>query len=376
MSDVQRQAASLRNSQKAATSNFSNPSFLSATTPTLANPTRGFGVTNNFPIETATEVSKDFHEAQSLEPEVVQAKPFSHDISRISLFNPQAKRQLATNWVADRGEEIIPEILQRQSVGYEQGDISTIQRDETPSLPPVPNYQLTPPSLLQPPDPTSRYKLGMDMHLQLDPQLQAMVMQHVEQQLNPETIRPALNQINLGVLPTSGTASPSIPNPFASPTLPAAAPTVPAGAGPSTARTATGGDLLRAIIAVPAIDSALTSLKTQAGDRFQQDWRRLSTGGQIGVVSATALIGVGALAGVLSDPNARRLALDQLNGQTLPVPGLKWFRLEINTAGDNLMLGMHVDVGRLLPPSLGFGSSSPSAIGGPPQPQPGVSGQP
>ncbi|MEH1966133.1 hypothetical protein [Nostoc sp.] len=367
--------------KKASTSTFSNPSLLSPATPTLANPTRGFGITNNFPIQTATEVevSDDFHQAQSaseqsLEPEVIQEKPLSHDISRISLFRPQAKPQLGnsyepeTNRVAHRGEEIIREGLQRQSVVYEQRDTQVIQRDETTSLPPVPNYQLTPPSLLQPPDPTSRYKLGMDMHLQLDPQLQAMAMQHIQQQLNPATIRPALSQINLGVLPTQGASNPSTPNPFATPTLPPASPTVPAGAGPDTTRTATAGDLLKAIMAVPAIDSALTSLQTQAGDRIQQDWRRLSTGGQIGLISTTALIGVGAIAGVISDPTARRFALDQLNGQTLPVPGLNWLRLEINTGGNNLMLGMHVDVGRLLPPSLGFGASSPTAIGGPPQP--------
>ncbi|MFW9261094.1 hypothetical protein [Nostoc sp. CALU 546] len=372
--------------KKAGTSTFSNPSLLSPTSPTLANPTRGFGITNNFPIQTATEVSKDFHEVQStgeqsLEPEAISEKPLSHDISRISLFHPQAKHQLGntdqpeTNWVASRGGEIIPEILQRQSVACEDGNVSVIQRDESTSLPPVPNYQLTPPSLLQPPDPTSRYKLGMDMHLQLDPQFQAMIMQHVQQQLNPATIRPFLNQINLGVLPTPGAGSPSTPNPFAAPTVPAASPTVPAGAGPDTSRTATAGDLVQAIMAVPAIDGALTSLQTQASDRIQQDWRRLSTGEQIGVVSTTALIGVGALAGVLSDPTARRFALDQLNGRTLPVPGLNWLRLEINTGGDNLMLGMHVDVGRLLPPSLGFGASSPTAIGGPPQPEPGVLGQ-
>ncbi len=367
--------------KKAGISTFSNPSFVSPTTPTLANPTRGFGITNNFPIQTATEVSKDFHETQSLAAEVIPEKPLSHDISRISLFHPQAKRQLGntyhpeTSWVAHRGGEIIPEILQRQSVAGEEGDISAIQRDEASSLPSVPNYQLTPPSLLQPPDPASRYGLGMDMRLQLDPQVQAMIVQHVQQQVNPATIRPALNQINLGISPTPGAGSPSTPNPFATPTLPAASPTVPAGAGPDVPRTATTGDLLQAIMAVPAIDSALNSLQTQASDRIQQDWRRLSTGGQIGVVSTTALIGVGALAGVLSDPTARRFALDQLNGRMLPVPGLKWLRLEINTGGDNLMLGMHVDVGRLLPPSLGFGSSSPTAIGGPPQPEPGVVGQ-
>ncbi|OUL31315.1 hypothetical protein BV372_20350 [Nostoc sp. T09] len=370
--------------KKAGTSTFSNPSLVSPTTPTLANPTSGFGVTNHAPVQTATEVSTEFQEAQSAgeqlsEPDVIKEKPLGHDISRISLFRSQAT--FSTGQIEKTHEPLTPEVVQRKCAACEEEEVQratdnpVIQRDETSSLPPVPNYQLSPPSLLQPPDPASRYGLGMDMHLQLDPQLQAMAMQHIQQQLHPAAIRPALNQINLGVLPNQGSGSPNTPNPFATPTPPPAAPLVPAGAGPDTPQTATAGDLLSAIMAVPAIDGALNSLQTQASDRFSQDWRRLRTGEQVAVVSTTVLIGAGALAGVLSDPSTRQFALDQLNGKTFPVPGLNWLRLEMNTGGDSLMLGMHVDVGRLLPPSLGFGPSSPSAIGGPPQPEPAVPGQ-
>ncbi|NJO59772.1 MAG: DUF4157 domain-containing protein [Richelia sp. RM2_1_2] len=87
-------------------------------------------------------------------------------------------------------------------------------------------------------------------------------------------------------------------------------------------------------------------------------------------MSTSVLIGAGVLTGVFSNPEARRFALDKLNGQVLPVPGVNWLHLELNTGGDNLMLGMHLDIGQLLPPSLGFGPSSPSAIGGVPQPEP------
>ncbi|OUL32591.1 DUF4157 domain-containing protein [Nostoc sp. 106C] len=363
--------------KKAGTSTFSNPSLVSPTTPTLANPTSGFGVTNHAPVQTATEVSTEFQEAQFTseqlsEPDVIKEKPLGHDISRISLFRSQAT--FSTSQLEKTQQPLTPEVVQRKCAACEQEeeelqrttDATVIQRDQT-SIPPVPNYQLSPPSLLQPPDPASRYGLGMDMHLQLDPQLQAMAMQYIQQQLDPATVLPALNQIDLGVL--SNQTSPNTPNPFATPTPPPASPLVPAGAGPETPRTATAGDLLSAIMAVPGIDRAVTSLQTQASDRISQDWGRLRTGEQVAVVSTTVLIGAGALAGVLSDPNARQFALDKLNGKTIPVPGLKWLRLEMNTGGDNLMLGMHVDVGRLLPPSLGFGPSSPSAIGGPPQPE-------
>ncbi|MDZ8055684.1 MAG: DUF4157 domain-containing protein [Aulosira sp. ZfuVER01] len=380
MSDVYRQATGRK---KAGTSTFSNPSLVSPTNPTLANPTGGFAVTNHAPVPTATQVSADFQEAQSAseqltEADVIQEKPLAHDISRISLFRSQA--QFSTSQPEKTHEPLTSEIVQRKCAACEEEeeelqrtiDTPVIQRDETSSLPPVPNYQLSPPSLLQPPDPASRYGLGMDMHLQLDPQLQA-AMQHIQQQLHPASIRPALSQINLGVLPDR--SSPNTPNPFATTTPPPASPLVPAGAGPETPRSATTGDLLSAIMAVPAIDSALNSLQTQASERISQDWGRLRTGEQVAVVSTTVLIGAGALAGVLSDPTTRQFALNQLNGKTIPVPGLNWLRLEMNTGGDNLMLGMHVDVGRLLPSSLGFGPSSPSAIGGPPQPEPAVPGQ-
>ena len=87
-------------------------------------------------------------------------------------------------------------------------------------------------------------------------------------------------------------------------------------------------------------------------------------------------MGQARLGGALSDPSSRSFLLSQLNGRVLPVPGLPWLRLEMNTGGNALMLGAHVDVGALLGPVLGFRPSSPSPIGGPPQPQPFVPGVP
>lgn len=251
------------------------------------------------------------------------------------------------------------------------GQKMAVQRDGT-SRPPVPNFTLTTPSLLQPPDPASRYNLGMDTTLRLDPEIQAKMTQYVQQQLDPANLRGALSQIQLESLPTAAPGAVTTPA-TASPGASGAAPTVPA--GPDTPRTATAGDLMGAVLAVPAIDSALTTLQSQALDRVSHDWRNLGTGGQIATVSTLAVIGLGALGGAMSDPAARQLLVDQLNGRTVPVPGLNWMRLEVNTSADNLMLGMHVDVGQLLPASWGFGPSSPSAIGGPPTPQPFVPGQ-
>jgi hypothetical protein len=92
----------------------------------------------------------------------------------------------------------------------------------------------------------------------------------------------------------------------------------------------------------------------------------LSGGEKAITVSSLAVIGAGTIAGIASDPDSRRFALSQLNGKVLPVPKVPWMRVEVNTGPDNLMVGIHVDVGTLLPSSLGFGPGSPEPIGGPP----------
>ncbi|MEH1801632.1 MAG: DUF4157 domain-containing protein [Nostoc sp.] len=156
MSDVQRQAAYLRDApqtrlrtfqrDKAGTSNFTNPSLVSSNIPTLANPTRSFGLpTNNTPVETVTEVAGDLQEAQSpdeqsLEPEVIKEKPLVHDISRISLRRPQPQLTVSqpkdqyeqsTDWVINEpkinlGEMGSQDIMQRKCAACEQeGEIQT-----------------------------------------------------------------------------------------------------------------------------------------------------------------------------------------------------------------------------------------------------------
>jgi hypothetical protein len=259
---------------------------------------------------------------------------------------------------------------------------------------------LRPPSLLQQPDPAAQYRLGGEYQLRPDPELLASMRQMVEQQLDPARVVPALTQVNLAApsptpnatanaagtgasaapaapvpataAPAAGAATPAqgpaAPNPFSGPPTPAPAAAVPAGKGPDTPRAASVGDLTRAVMAVPAIDQAIARLRLQASEQVERDWGRLSTGERVGVVSSLAVIGMGALGGIASDPEARATALGLLNGRPLPVPGLNWMRVEVNSVGDNVMVGLHVDVGSLLPPSLGFGPGSPQPIGAPPVP--------
>ncbi|MEH2080475.1 MAG: M15 family metallopeptidase [Nostoc sp.] len=123
---------------KSAASTFTNPSLASPGIPTLANPIRGFGSQiNTVPPQTVTEVAPDLQEAQSadeqsLEPEVIQEKPLSHDISRIPLRRPQAKLMVGqpedpdkqqADWVCDRimrmvtpwtANQVMRQVLPRQ----------------------------------------------------------------------------------------------------------------------------------------------------------------------------------------------------------------------------------------------------------------------
>jgi hypothetical protein len=245
-----------------------------------------------------------------------------------------------------------------------RSDANTVQRqndeaEENPFQLRMPSFRLG--SFGQSPS------LGSELHL--DPSIEAQMRAlALMQQLDPTAIRTALLQID----PNSLTQ----PNPVLTPAPSAPAePTVPAGAGPAELRAATGGDFMRAIMASPAIDQVATTLQERALGQVRRDWNRLSTGEQIATVSAGVVIGGGALAGAMSDPSARRFMLDQLNGRVLPVPGVTGLSVELNTERDNLMLGLHLDVGAFLPESWGFGPSSPSAIGGPPSPASGTGGR-
>ncbi len=241
----------------------------------------------------------------------------------------------------------MPLYLQRSSSSQ------PVQRED--SLPPVPNFQLTTPALLQPPDPASRYGLGLNYHLDLDPSLP--IQQATAQILDPAILKLQLTQVTLvDTLPTFVLKQPDAEKKSAG--APSEQPTTP--------RSATAGDLLKAVVV--ELDPTLTTLKTRVSDRAESDWRRLNRGEKVGVISAFTVIGAGALAGIVSDPEARRLSLGLLDGKVLPVPKVDWLNLEINTKGSHLMLGLHIDVGQLLPSFLGFRASSPSAIGGVPQP--------
>jgi hypothetical protein len=113
------------------------------------------------------------------------------------------------------------------------------------------------------------------------------------------------------------------------------------------------GDLLKAVLAVPAVDTALTRLQTEAADRGKADWRSLSTGEKAVVITQSALIGGGAVAGILSNPQARQFTLDLLQNRPLPtgVPGLS---LQFNLTGPDQRVQFDLNLGHFLPKQWGF----------------------
>ena len=171
--------------------------------------------------------------------------------------------------------------------------------------------------------------------------------------LEPGSIRSALRTAPIDLASAPPARPAWLPPPGGTP-APEPEPLVPRGAGPETPRAASPGDLLGAVMAVPAVDGALTRLRTQATDRLASDWRGLSGGGKAAVVTSLVTIGGGALAGALANPDSRDFLLEQLNGRDLPVPGIEGLSVQFSTQRDNLGVMFTFDVGRHLPASLGF----------------------
>lgn len=198
--------------------------------------------------------------------------------------------------------------------------------------------------------------------LQLDPEIEAQMaaIRIMQQALIPETVRSSLLQVDVSTLLSTqpppwltlpgsrGTAT----GVGAQPQQPA--PLVPRGAGPATPRPASGGDVFRAILAVPAVNSALTNLRTQATDQLRSGWDSLSTGERALVITQGALLGAGVLGGVLSSPEGRDFTLGLIQNRTLPVPGVPGLTFQFNLTGPDQRVQFGLNVGALLPPSFGF----------------------
>jgi hypothetical protein len=181
--------------------------------------------------------------------------------------------------------------------------------------------------------------------LHLDPRIgsQLDAIEYTSRILSTDSLRRSLLQIDFSTLQT---AQP--PSWLTTPSVPSAQPPVPRGAGPSEPRSGTAGDVLRGVMRIPAVDSALTRLQTEASSQARHVWSDLSLGGRIVLLTQTALIGGGALAGVLSNPEARQFAFQQLQGTNIPMPGIPGLTFQLNLAGPERSVMFNLNLGEML----------------------------
>lgn len=237
---------------------------------------------------------------------------------------PEAEADRAATAVANK--QPLPTPIGHQGLSVQRQEVTEEERRRWMGTGPQPTYQL-----------------------RLDPEIEAQAMAfRLRGLLDPEIIQLSLSRVDfdaiVGYQPPPWVTAPPVPEPR---------PLVPRGAGPDTPRPASAGDVLKGVMRVPAVDAALTRLRTEATARLSGEWRSLSTGGKAAVITQSAVIGAGALAGVLSDPEARQFTLGLLENRSLPtgVPGLNF---QFNIMGPDQRIKFDLNVGALFPSSWGF----------------------
>ena len=164
--------------------------------------------------------------------------------------------------------------------------------------------------------------------LRLDPDIKAKMkaMEASIKKLEPGKTKAGLLSLPLD-LPPAPYLAPLRPEELAG-----KKPLVKPGAGPKKPRAATGGDLLKGIVKTGVFDRPLAKLREKA----ERDFRKLKPGEKALLITTSAVIGGGLLAGVISDPKARGFALDQLDGLNPDIPGVPGLSVKFKTAGGKL----------------------------------------
>ena len=184
----------------------------------------------------------------------------------------------------------------------------------------------------------------LDQQLRLDPELER---RYVGDLLAPVRL---LDHLKTLQLPDPAPAPPPTPVPQPTPSQPPPDPADPPG-WEKPPEKGDVGKLLGAIGEVPEVKRALENIQYQV-------WGRLSSGDRTTLLTTGLSFGAASLGGVLATPGGRSL-LSQLSGVPLPVPKVPWLAFEFSTQDDVIGLGVHVDVGALLPSRFGFGPAGP-----------------
>ena len=231
--------------KKAGTSTFSNPSLVSPTTPTLANPTRGFGLPTNNIIQAQTSESTDLQEAQAADEsskllQALEQRSFGHDISRIALRRPQAKLTVGepgdkyeqeADWMANQvmrmvvpdkpnadSVQPVEDTLQRKCTGCEEEEVQrssdsvvstpiALEPQPTPEIQREPNgmpptkgtTQITKNTLVQPKltigQPDDQYEQEADQVPEEVMSMAPPATSNIQRQAEEEQIQPAADGV-------------------------------------------------------------------------------------------------------------------------------------------------------------------------------------
>ena len=246
----------------------------------------------------------------------------------------------------------------------------TLQREGDNSsdgtAPDWPKLQLSTPSLLQPSDPYARFRPDLGLHLTLDEDLRAKVLAMAATTFDPAAM---LAQVQAAAVAPSGSTAPSASTPVAAPNTAPASPAAPAtGLDPDfvkTQRPATGGDALGAITKVPQVSQLLDRIGDDALGRLGHHWSASGTGERVAFVSGSVFVAGSILAPVFAVERSRDAVFSLLNDTVLPVPKAGGLFIEFHVAGDGLLLGAHLDLGRFTPDAWGFGGGKPKSFSDP-----------
>jgi outer membrane protein OmpA-like peptidoglycan-associated protein len=100
-------------------------------------------------------------------------------------------------------------------------------------------------------------------------------------------------------------------------------------------RAATGGDLLKALLATPE--------GKRLAELGKKKFAEIPPGGR----AAIGVIAAGAAAGISTDPAASKAVLDAIDGAEVDVPGVPWMKLKAHTKGGGIGGGIQIDVIKL-----------------------------
>ncbi|HST80367.1 MAG TPA: hypothetical protein VLL08_01360 [Kineosporiaceae bacterium] len=212
--------------------------------------------------------------------------------------------------------------------------------------------------------------------LHLDPQIEAQIraINAMNALSAPEHVLDGLLNLNLPPMPLpTGPLAPPSPAPASTPT----APRSPApGTGLMGPRAGTGGDIWKAVLAEPALGPAIVALGDQAAARAKMEFDQLSTGTAVAVVSGSIVVGGAAITGLLANQDVRQWITATLNDKIIPVPKVPGLGVQLNLSGETMIVGLHLDVGKILPAALGFGPASQTTpLGAPPGAEPPIQRQ-